>query len=120
MNAHITIDKLIATPAGPLPASVAATGAHPATGAVAGSGRTRRWREAIEGVLGKVMPPLVVLLVLVIVWELSCSGPKSALPAPTKIWMESRDLIMSPFFINGPQDIGLGWRVLTSLQRVAI
>ena len=26
---------------------------------------------------------------------------------------------MSPFFVNGPQDVGLGWRVLTSLERVA-
>jgi ABC-type nitrate/sulfonate/bicarbonate transport system permease component len=27
---------------------------------------------------------------------------------------------VDPFFVAGPQDIGLGWRVLTSLQRVAI
>ncbi|MFX8090671.1 nitrate ABC transporter, permease protein, partial [Acinetobacter baumannii] len=33
---------------------------------------------------------------------------------------DAHDLIVSPFFINGPQDIGLGWRVLTSLQRVAV
>jgi nitrate/nitrite transport system permease protein len=27
---------------------------------------------------------------------------------------------VSPFFNNGPQDIGLGWRVATSLERVAL
>jgi nitrate/nitrite transport system permease protein len=42
------------------------------------------------------------------------------LPSPSKIWTEAYDLIVDPFFVAGPQDIGLGWRVLTSLQRVAI
>ncbi|OYX87362.1 MAG: nitrate ABC transporter, permease protein, partial [Azorhizobium sp. 35-67-5] len=30
------------------------------------------------------------------------------------------DLIVDPFFVAGPQDIGLGLRVLVSLQRVAV
>jgi nitrate/nitrite transport system permease protein len=60
------------------------------------------------------------LILLLAFWEVACGGPKSALPPPSKIWTESRDLILQPFFVNGPQDIGLGWRVWTSLQRVAI
>ena len=67
-----------------------------------------------------VLPPLVVVALALLVWEIACSGPKSSLPAPSRIWLESKDLILDPFFVNGPQDIGLGWRVLTSLQRVAI
>ncbi len=67
-----------------------------------------------------VVPPLLVLLALLVIWELACSSPKSSLPAPTRIWAEAKDLIIDPFFVAGPQDIGLGWRVLTSLQRVAI
>jgi nitrate/nitrite transport system permease protein len=50
---------------------------------------------------------------------MATAGPNSSLPSPAKIWAESRDLIVAPFFDNGPQDIGLGWRVLTSLERVA-
>jgi nitrate/nitrite transport system permease protein len=69
-------------------------------------------------VLASVVPPLVVLLALLVVWELACSGPKAALPPPSKIWADARDLITQPFFVLGPQDIGLGWRVLTSLERV--
>jgi len=49
-----------------------------------------------------------------------CAGPDSNLPPPSRIWSESKDLILHPFFVNGPQDIGLGWRLLVSLQRVAI
>ena len=68
----------------------------------------------------RVVPPLVTLALLLLVWELLCNRPGATLPAPTKIWTEARDLIVEPFFVMGPQDIGLGWRVLTSLQRVAI
>ena len=67
-----------------------------------------------------LLPPLLVLLALLLIWELACASPKSSLPAPSRIWAEAKDLIIDPFFVAGPQDIGLGWRVLTSLQRVAI
>jgi nitrate/nitrite transport system permease protein len=74
----------------------------------------------LSAVSARVLPPLVMLALLLIVWELLCSRPGATLPAPTKIWREAKDLIVDPFFIAGPQDVGLGWRVLTSLQRVMI
>jgi nitrate/nitrite transport system permease protein len=67
-----------------------------------------------------VVPPLVTLSLILLLWELLCNRPGATLPAPSKIWTEAKDLIVDPFFVAGPQDIGLGWRVLTSLQRVAI
>jgi nitrate/nitrite transport system permease protein len=67
-----------------------------------------------------VLPPLVTLSLILLLWELLCNRPGATLPAPSKIWTEAKDLILDPFFVAGPQDIGLGWRVLTSLQRVAI
>ncbi|MGL4240868.1 MAG: nitrate ABC transporter permease, partial [Beijerinckiaceae bacterium] len=66
-----------------------------------------------------VVPPLIVLAVILLVWQIAFSRPGATLPAPTIVWSEAKDLILDPFFINGSQDIGLGWRVLTSLQRVA-
>jgi len=74
----------------------------------------------LSAVAARVIPPLVMLALLLIVWQLLCSKPTATLPSPTKIWSEARDLIVDPFFVAGPQDIGLGWRVLTSLQRVMI
>ena len=68
----------------------------------------------------RVLPPLVTLAILLVIWGWCAPGPKASLPAPSKIWAEAHDLIIEPFFVAGPQDIGLGWRVLTSLQRVAI
>jgi nitrate/nitrite transport system permease protein len=75
---------------------------------------------ALSNLAARVLPPLIMLALLLVVWQLLCNKPSATLPAPTKIWSEARDLIVDPFFVAGPQDIGLGWRVLTSLQRVAI
>jgi len=66
-----------------------------------------------------VAPPLIVVLLILTVWQVAFSAPGSSLPPPSEVWAQSRDLIIDPFFVNGSQDIGLGWRVLVSLERVA-
>jgi nitrate/nitrite transport system permease protein len=73
----------------------------------------------LKGMAVAVVPPLLVLLVLLVIWQIAFSRPGATLPSPTTVWAEANDLILSPFFVNGSQDIGLGWRVLTSLERVA-
>jgi nitrate/nitrite transport system permease protein len=74
----------------------------------------------LRDVAANVLPPLVTLAIILTVWQILCMKPGATLPSPTKIWSEAKDLIVDPFFVAGPQDIGLGWRVLVSLQRVAI
>ncbi len=66
-----------------------------------------------------VVPPLIVLAIMLGLWQILCSSPNASLPSPHQVWQESYDLIAFPFFNYGSQDIGLGWRVLVSLQRVA-
>src|SRR3954454_100647 len=75
---------------------------------------------ALTAIAARVIPPLVMLALILTVWQILCMKPGATLPAPSKIWTEAYDLIVDPFFVAGPQDIGLGWRVLISLQRVAI
>ena len=75
---------------------------------------------AAGALAAKLIPPIVMIGLLLIVWQVLCSKPGATLPSPSKIWTEAYDLIVDPFFVAGPQDIGLGWRVLISLQRVAI
>jgi nitrate/nitrite transport system permease protein len=79
-----------------------------------------RLLPALSTAAARVVPPLLTLALLLLIWEMLCNRPGATLPAPSKIWTEARDLIVEPFFVMGPQDIGLGWRVLTSLERVAI
>jgi len=96
------------------PAAVLALPARPSPS------RSGSLMKRLSGLSATVVPPLIVLLALLLIWQLAFNRPGASLPAPTVIWSEARDLILDPFFVNGPQDIGLGWRVLTSLQRVAI
>jgi nitrate/nitrite transport system permease protein len=79
-----------------------------------------RVAPALGRVAANVLPPLVTLGLILAVWQILCMKPGATLPSPSKIWSEAYDLIVDPFFVAGPQDIGLGLRVLTSLQRVAI
>ncbi|MDR7142794.1 nitrate ABC transporter permease [Rhizobium sp. BE258] len=70
-------------------------------------------------IVRNVVPPMIVLFIILGVWQVLCSSPTASLPSPHQVWQESYDLIAYPFFNYGSQDIGLGWRVLISLQRVA-
>ena len=79
-----------------------------------------RIRAGLVRAASAVIPPLVMIVLLLTAWQLLCMRPGATLPPPNKIWTEAYDLIVDPFFVAGPQDIGLGWRVLISLQRVAI
>lgn len=84
--------------------------------------RTLRQRLTIMGpdFAARFIPPALSLALALIVWEILCSGPDASLPAPSTIWAEAKELILDPFFNYGPQDLGLGFRMYVSLQRVAI
>jgi nitrate/nitrite transport system permease protein len=66
-----------------------------------------------------VVPPLLGLALLVAVWAL-VSMKASGIPGPAATWAEAVKLFSDPFYSNGPNDQGIGWNVLSSLQRVAI
>jgi len=69
--------------------------------------------------LVRLLPLAIVLFVLFGVWQLLADRPGASLPAPTKIWATSRELILHPFYDRGGLDKGLGLHLFASLQRVA-
>ncbi len=80
----------------------------------------QRMMPVVSRIAARTVPPLVTLGLFLLVWQVVFMQPGSTLPAPSRVWNEARDLILDPFFVYGSQDVGLAWRVLTSLQRVAI
>lgn len=62
----------------------------------------------------------VAIALLLLLWELLCSGESPALPPPSRVFSDTWDLIIDPFFDNGGTDVGLFWQILASLKRVAI
>ncbi|GIL41338.1 nitrate ABC transporter permease [Roseiterribacter gracilis] len=68
----------------------------------------------------QVLPPLVMVLLILGIWQLACGGTGSALPPPTKVFKDTWPLIRDPFFDRGGVDKGLFWHIIASLRRVAL
>jgi nitrate/nitrite transport system permease protein len=69
----------------------------------------------------KVIPPLVALAVFLVIWELLALLPDFQLPGPIKTFNDTFDpFIIHPFFDYGASDKGLGWQIISSLERVGI
>ncbi len=79
-----------------------------------------RLMDMARSVAANILPPLVVLVMLVGLWEALCSSPTSSLPPPSQVVTDTWELIVSPFYDNGGNDKGMGWQLLASLQRVAL
>jgi len=82
--------------------------------------RVRRKPGLVGDVAASVLPPVIVILLTLAVWQLLCGDPASLFPGPLSIWEQSRELIVDPFFNRGGVDKGLFWHVSTSLSRVAL
>jgi len=76
-------------------------------------------RTALRGFVNHVLPPLLVIGLLVLLWEMLGSRPGASLPAPSRVIEDTWELILHPFYNNGGNDVGLAWQLLASLQRVA-
>ncbi|KQV88662.1 nitrate ABC transporter permease [Massilia sp. Root351] len=67
----------------------------------------------------KYLPPVIGLALLVLAWQI-LAAKNSSFPTPWATWEEAVKLFSDPFYRKGPNDQGIGWNVLASLQRVGI
>ena len=79
-----------------------------------------RLREIAGKAVSTLLPPLIVLALTLVAWQLLCSEPGARLPPPTKVVTDAWDFIVDPFFDNGGVDKGAFWHISKSLGRVAI
>jgi len=78
-----------------------------------------RLATRVRDVAIRVVPPIVVITVTLLVWELLCRRAGSTLPPPSRVLDDTWELIVDPFFDRGGLDKGLFWHLSASLQRVA-
>ena len=69
--------------------------------------------------LGNLVPPVLGLCSMVGLWAFVALNNDS-IPGPAATWEAATKLFADPFYSNGPNDQGIGWNVLSSLQRVGI
>ncbi len=66
-----------------------------------------------------VLPPVLGVALLVGVWALLTAG-STTFPTPLATFDAAVKLFADPFYRNGPNDQGIGWNVLYSLERVGL
>jgi nitrate/nitrite transport system permease protein len=68
----------------------------------------------------RVIAPIIGLCLLLGLWALVSTGTNSSIPSPLETWRQAVDIFSDPFYRNGPNDQGVGWNVLMSLERVGL
>jgi nitrate/nitrite transport system permease protein len=73
-----------------------------------------------SAVAARIVPPFIVIMLALLVWEVICRKAGATLPPPSKVISSTWELIVDPFYDHGGLDKGLFWHLSASLQRVAI
>ncbi|WP_404821222.1 nitrate ABC transporter permease [Kosakonia cowanii] len=78
-----------------------------------------RLRSMLQRVITAAIPGLLGAVVLIALWQVAALNSKG-FPTPLQTWEAAKTLFAEPFYIDGPNDMGIGWNVLASLERVAL
>ena len=78
-----------------------------------------RLSQQLTTLFGALLPPLVAFAVLLLIWA-GIAQTTDYLPGPGKTFASAVELFANPFYRNGPNDQGIAWNLLASLQRVGM
>jgi len=78
-----------------------------------------RRRSSMPSWLMQIIAPLLGLAFLVLIWQIIAMS-NSQFPTPLLTLQEALKLFADPFYRTSPNDQGIGWNILASLQRVAV
>ncbi|WMY72434.1 nitrate ABC transporter permease [Buttiauxella selenatireducens] len=81
--------------------------------------RKPRWRQLSLSLFQRLIPAVFGMGLLVLAWQLAALNGKG-IPTPLSTLDSAIVLFSDPFYNAGPNDQGIGWNILASLQRVAI
>ncbi|MEX3238735.1 nitrate ABC transporter permease [Serratia quinivorans] len=80
--------------------------------------RKARWGLLLQQGFRRGVPAALGLVLTLVVWQIAALNSKG-FPTPWATWQAALVLFADPFYSAGPNDQGIGWNVLASLQRVA-
>ncbi|MEG3136083.1 nitrate ABC transporter permease [Rouxiella sp. T17] len=113
----LTAESVSVEPNGEEVVSIKATPANqPSTAAKPVS--ASKFRPALRRFMQQLLPGLLGVAVLLVVWQIAALNSKG-FPTPVKTWEAAKIIFADPFYIAGPNDMGIGWNILASLERVA-
>jgi len=72
----------------------------------------------IARLIRALAPPLVTLSVVLLAWSFVSTHLAPDIPGPEATFDRAKEVLAHPFYVYGPNDMGIGWQVLYSLGRV--
>ena len=117
------------------PVLVHSSPAHPAAPAIEATLKTRARKAAANATVNQptgyrrlrapewlvsMIAMALGLAACVVVWEIISKTGGGRIPDPATVWTAAVKIFSDPFYSKGPNDQGIGWNVLMSLQRVGI
>ncbi|WP_431225437.1 nitrate ABC transporter permease [Serratia sp. L9] len=72
-----------------------------------------------QQVFYRLVPTTLGVVLMIAIWQIAALNSQG-FPTPLATWQAALTLFADPFYSAGPNDQGIGWNVLASLQRVAI
>ena len=78
------------------------------------------WRIDFKSLGQTIVPPLLGLILLVGVWSAISAATAGSIPTPLDTFQQAVSIFSDPFYRKGPNDQGVGWNILMSLERVAV
>ena len=67
----------------------------------------------------RFIAPIAGFAMFVLLWQIIAQSG-GQIPTPAKVWEAAIKIFSDPFYSKGPNDQGIGWNILASLQRVGI
>ncbi len=81
--------------------------------------KIRLRRRRLQAISLQVVPPLLGIMLFLLGWQMLANF-RTELPGPGETWASAVALFSDPFYVNGPNDMGIGWNILHSLGRVGL
>lgn len=72
----------------------------------------------IEAFLRPVILPAITFGVILMVWTVAQAAFLPTFPSVPEVWAKAVETFASPFYVGGPNDMGIAWQVMYSLARV--
>jgi nitrate/nitrite transport system permease protein len=104
---------------GPAPLSAPPVTREPVAAAEPAPAAAREpWVDG-RALAARLLPPLAGIALLIGIWAL-LTMKGSSFPTPAATFAEAVRVFSDPFYSKGPNDQGIGWNILFSLERVAL
>jgi len=76
-------------------------------------------KPGFQWIQTRLLPPLIGTAIFLAIWHfLALQSP--GMPGPYATLQSAIELFANPFYVNTPNDQGIGWNILASLSRVGI